>query len=384
VKRLLPLGLLLLAVLLPFLLHSVGAASDDTTHQQHGATHLDARRKPRPQPTPTPAPPAAPTPAPAPTASPSPSPAPGDTPVAGQPCPQWVHDRIVTIGPDGRTYPTWHGAVDEQYGCTFGHEHGADPRTSKADNTMPAFGYAAALMGMDEPHVGFKVFVMDHGYTEAGKTVPADVRMVFHMGTSGVKRFTERHHSIEYDYVARDGSGRYAHVYGMADTGGIAGSVCTRGTNPGKTFAEIACNDTYEIWPIQFQIIHPDDPYTGALETRLTIGGAVAAFDPVLTRDPADNSRVVYTLQARQPNSTVDPLSPQSRYRGCEREFYAGPIYWRNTGQPTVYYTDPHGHVKPGPGPGLIEQRVSATTSTDNLQVKRRQDFCGASIHAPN
>jgi hypothetical protein len=361
-KRWFILGLLLLVALLPFLIQGAIAIAGNKSYLPLAAKTLPS---PLPSPLPTPFPP-------------------GEAPVRGKPCPQWVHDRIVTIGPDGKTYPTWHGAEDEQYGCSFGHEHGADPRTSKADSAMPAFGYAAALMGMDEPHVGFKVFVMPYNHEEGSKISPADVRLVFHMGTSGVKRYTERFHSFEYDYVSRDGSGRYGHVYGMADTGDIAGSVCTRGTRPGKTFPEIVCEDTYEIWPMQFQIIHPDDPYTGVMETRLTISGAVAAFDPVLTRDPADNTRVVYTLHVREPGSRIDPLSPQSPYLGCNREFYVGPNYWRNTGRPTVYYTDPHGHVKPGPAPGLIRQEVSATTSTNNLQVKLDQEFCSPGVHAPN
>ena len=80
------------------------------------------------------------------------------TPVAGRPCPQWVHDQYVTTGPDGKMYATWHPPVDPQFGCVFGHEHGADPRTSRANADPPAFGYAAAQMGMVEPHVGYKVF----------------------------------------------------------------------------------------------------------------------------------------------------------------------------------------------------------------------------------
>src|SRR4051794_40576652 len=79
----------------------------------------------------------------------------------GQPCPAWVHDRYVTTGPDGRLYPTWHPPIDPEFGCLFGHEHGADPRSSRADPSLPAFGYAAALMGMQEPHQGFKVFVIN-------------------------------------------------------------------------------------------------------------------------------------------------------------------------------------------------------------------------------
>src|SRR5262245_30331322 len=65
----------------------------------------------------------------------------------GELCPAWVHARYVTTGPDGKQYPTWHPPIDPEFGCLFGHEHGADPRTSHADASMPAFGYAAALMG---------------------------------------------------------------------------------------------------------------------------------------------------------------------------------------------------------------------------------------------
>ena len=43
------------------------------------------------------------------------------TPVAGRPCPQWVHDQYVTTGPDGKMYATWHPPVDPQFGCVFGH-----------------------------------------------------------------------------------------------------------------------------------------------------------------------------------------------------------------------------------------------------------------------
>jgi hypothetical protein len=340
--------------------------------------HFSVSNRAQPQPTATqPQPTATP---PQPTATPD-----GNTPpVAGQPCPAWVHDRYVTTGPDGNQYPTWHPPIDPQYGCLFGHEHGADPRTSKADSTMPAFGYAAALMGMAEPHAGFKVFIINQGTIFEGKTALAHHRVVFHMGTSGVKRYTERHHSIEYDYVANDGTGREAHVYGMADTGAAVGSTCDRPRQGGRDFSTIGCPDSYEIWTFRFDIIHPDDPFTGVMEVRLHMGGAVAAFDPVTTRDPADNTRLVYTQDYRSPGSGIDPLSPNARYQGCARELYGGPNYWNNAARPTIYYTDVHGHVVAGPGPGVIRQEVSASKSTSNEVFKYRQDFCGNGIHAPN
>lgn len=49
-------------------------------------------------------------------------------------CPKSLHDRFVVIGPDGLKYPTWHPptVTDPETGvrCSFGHEHGRDPRGS--------------------------------------------------------------------------------------------------------------------------------------------------------------------------------------------------------------------------------------------------------------
>jgi len=310
----------------------------------------------------------------------------GETPVAGQLCPAWVHDRYVTAGPDGNLYPTWHPPVDAEYGCLFGHEHGADPRSSKADASMPAFGYAAVLHGMAEPHVGFKVFVINQGdIADDGRAATADYRVVFHMGTGGVKRYTERHHSLEYDYIARDGSSREAHIYGMADTtGNPIGSTCTMPRAGGRDFSTLGCGDPYEIWPFSFSIIHPDDPFTGAMEVRTHVGGAVAAFDPITTVDPSDLTRLVFSQDYHRPNSGIDPKSPAAEFQGCQREIYGGPNYWHNAGGATVYYTDPMGYVQPGPGPGLIRQEVSALNSTTNEAFKLRRNFCDGGIRWPN
>jgi hypothetical protein len=347
------------------------------------------RKTPTPIHEPTPTPPATATPTPevlpTPTATPPPTATgtPTSAPVAGQPCPTWVHDRSTTIGPDGASYPTWHPAVDPQYGCLFGHEHGADPRTSPADATMPAFGYVSAQLGMVEPHVGFKVFAIPCGaVTDNGTVATGDYRIVFHMGTSGVGRYTEQFHSVEYDYVACDGSGRYAHAYGMANTGAAVGSTCDDPRQGGRDFSTIGCPDAYEIWSFGFAIVHPDDEFTDPQHVRTFLGGSVAAFDPVTTRDPADNARLVYTQEYRA--SGPDPLSPQADYRGCQRESYGGPNFWANAGQPAVYDTDPYGRVQPGPGPGTIRQETSALDSRLDDFFKWRQDFCGGGVHAPN
>lgn len=54
------------------------------------------------------------------------------TPVSGvDTCTQAQHDAHFVIGPDGKKYPTWHAPTDtnaDNTTCTYGHEHGPDPR----------------------------------------------------------------------------------------------------------------------------------------------------------------------------------------------------------------------------------------------------------------
>lgn len=46
-------------------------------------------------------------------------------------CPTTVHDSYFVVGPDGKKYPTWHAPVHTYANgtkCTFGHDHGRDPK----------------------------------------------------------------------------------------------------------------------------------------------------------------------------------------------------------------------------------------------------------------
>jgi predicted small secreted protein len=52
------------------------------------------------------------------------------TPGTGDTCTREIHDRYSVVAPDGKRYNTWHPPVDPGTGCTFGHEHGRDPRSS--------------------------------------------------------------------------------------------------------------------------------------------------------------------------------------------------------------------------------------------------------------
>ena len=52
------------------------------------------------------------------------------TPGPNDSCTKEQHDAYSVVGPDGKLYPTWHPPVDATTGCSFGHEHGRDPRGS--------------------------------------------------------------------------------------------------------------------------------------------------------------------------------------------------------------------------------------------------------------
>ncbi|WP_202382016.1 hypothetical protein [Leucobacter chromiireducens] len=76
------------------------------------------------------------------------------TPAAVDTCPAALHASYQTIGPDGKIYPTWHPAqvTDPATGetCSFGHEHGADPRSSNIFDWVSAF-YAPSDLAQGEP-----------------------------------------------------------------------------------------------------------------------------------------------------------------------------------------------------------------------------------------
>lgn len=322
-------------------------------------------------------------------------------PSVGQLCPTWVHDLHVTTGPDGNTYPTWHPQVDPTYGCYFGHDHGADPHTSTVNPTLPPFGYINAVSRAGgnahpvEAHAGFKVFTYECG--QPGDQGPNQIaaRVVIHMGTSGVARYTVPHHSVHYSGRACDGSWSLD-VQGMVDFPGI-GSIC--GPRMGRDFATIGCVEegkpetAYEIWTGALQIKYPGE-FEGLWQARAYIQVSPAVFDPVLAVDPADLTRIVYTTDLVYPGQ-YDPLSPNSPFRGCKMEAYQGPVSLNNRNRPTTYITDAFGNVlldAAAGDPGTLIQYVSAhrvngtasNASANGQQFKSLFDMCSSVVRAPN
>ena len=52
------------------------------------------------------------------------------SPGANDDCTKAQHDAYSVVGPDHKLYPTWHPPIDPVTGCSFGHDHGRDPRGS--------------------------------------------------------------------------------------------------------------------------------------------------------------------------------------------------------------------------------------------------------------
>jgi hypothetical protein len=178
--------------------------------------------------------------------------------LAGKECPAWVHDQYVAEGPDGNMYPTWHPPTDPVQGCWFGHEHGSDPNRfpALAEVGMPVFNYTAKQSGVDEPHPGFKVFVIDDHDRDLWWMI------TFHQGSGNVRRAFVRHHSIDIVAARSSDNTILANVHLMADTGGTIAQ-CDSNPIPGtgssdsslrKVIPRQGCDNLYESWPAKVVI----------------------------------------------------------------------------------------------------------------------------------
>lgn len=157
-------------------------------------------------------------------------------------CSAEVHRGFAVTAADGHVYDGWHPPVvrDPATGaeCSFGHEHGDDPKTSDIyEFAAMRFGggggipfgtvnhasdeYAQAAPGnpshRHEDHYGGKVFVANDvalvradrsGYaTDAsGSAVVCDYLIAFHQGTHSADAFSNNAHQILYAAVCSDGT----------------------------------------------------------------------------------------------------------------------------------------------------------------------------------
>jgi len=144
------------------------------------------------------------------------------TPGPRDDCTAAIHDSYSVVGPDGKLYPTWHPPVDPVTGCSFGHDHGRDPRGSAlyaAVGPIP-FGYANEQLDAYDPanprhedHFGHKVewengVQMHFGSPAADALfdIRCDVLTKLHQGTHSKDAFTNNLHELAYHILCSDGT----------------------------------------------------------------------------------------------------------------------------------------------------------------------------------
>lgn len=116
-----------------------------------------------------------------------------ETPQPNAACPTWAHDQYMTQGHDGKLYRTWHPQIDPVYWCYFGHSHGSDPALFSGEVPV-TFNYYADKGHRNEPHEGFKVFVVN--------TDAYSLLLNVHLGSSEAARICARIHA--YDIALAD------------------------------------------------------------------------------------------------------------------------------------------------------------------------------------
>jgi hypothetical protein len=163
-------------------------------------------------------------------------------------CPRALHESYSVLGPDGKLYPAWHppSVIDPATGepCSFGHEHGRDPRGSdiygwvaehlaapghRAEAGIPfgyaseaLFDYATANPGLatrPEDHVGHKVdyandvaLLDDEGHyvtaTVDGeqRKVVCDYLFKVHQGSHSADATANNAHELLYASRCTDGT----------------------------------------------------------------------------------------------------------------------------------------------------------------------------------
>lgn len=338
-------------------------------------------------------------------------------------CSTAVHDRYSTIGPDGKRYPTWHPPVDPLTGCSFGHEHGRDPRGSalyREVGDLP-FGYVneqldVAGLGLrrHEDHVGHKIewendIVLRSG-GGAGQLleVRCDVMTKLHQGTHSKDAFTNNLHELNYHLRCSDRTemhvalltaigrpGEFERTCGGTVTVGPATPVNSPAGGGKRRIPEWSCVEPKVLVPegrgSDFGVLH--ESWETHSEVRSAEGNRVlASFDPYFQvfrpsryfdpRQPDGVARpaALCTHQGhdgrRARTKECDPVQqavsggaftmlpfddPRSPFNGARRQVDINNNKVRNAGGPRVWYTDPFGRQgRRDPFPGSVRQVLSA------------------------
>lgn len=280
-------------------------------------------------------------------------------------CSQADHDRYVVTGPDSKLYPTWHPAVDPVKGCSFGHDHGRDPRGSAlyaAIGDVP-FGVAAEALGegdsgrsLQEDHAEQKV--------EWGNGVMLQQEVEGRRVDIGVR----------CDFLVK------FHPPSLGDRSIAIAS---------ELVYHVNCDDGTEIHATT--LVRLDEPATIATAD----GARLAFFDPRFGLLAPDRTVAAGASSAAQmlmdlcgPADSPSDGAHSGRCEafptlGARRLVYFNQTEIYNGGGPAVWYTDPFGaHAATTPFPGSVRQVIAPVTNDRGFALAG-QVFDGGTAAAP-
>ena len=341
-------------------------------------------------------------------------------------CSAEVHNRYYTVGPDSLRYPTWHPPTDPVSGCSFGHEHGRDPKGSDLYSEVGAlpFGYANQQLekvdpanARNEDHFGHKVewennirLDFENG---AGSVleVTCDVLAKLHQGTHSKDAFTNNVHEIIYHIRCNDRTEMHVIMLTAIGEPGefvvscdrnrsiLVGPATPRNSPRGGGHRAIPDRSCVE----RHMLVSPGarSDFRSALHeswetsnsVRTVDGHTLASFDPYFQVDfpsrfydpskPDVTGRpieVCYEVTASgeraqggeceesTQDGTITGITysdPRSAFNGVARIMDVNGNRVSNEGGPNVWYTDPYGkNARTKPFPGSIRQWIASIDNT--------------------
>ncbi|MGE0355082.1 MAG: hypothetical protein AB7Q69_17860 [Gemmatimonadales bacterium] len=353
-------------------------------------------------------------------------PGPNDT------CTGEIHDQYSVVGPDGKLYPTWHPPVDPATGCTFGHEHGRDPRGSDLfqDVGLIPFGYANEVQDLADPgtmrhedHVGHKIewendIEVQLGDGLAGQilTITCDVMVKLHQGTHSKDAFTNNMHELAYHIECTDGTAIHFTVLTPIGTPGeferscdrqtIAVGPATPPTSPNgggrRIIPDRGCIDQFvlvpagqnsqfgsgihESWEVSVSLRAEDGRTLAHVNPYFQVDNPSRFYDPALpnatgrvidvcyeTESNGDQARGGLCDQSTN-NGQIQGVTyddPRSLFDGTRRFVDINDNQVDNANGPQVWYTDPLGrHGSPRAFTGSIRQRISKIDNDYGFQLQ--------------
>ncbi|MGE5803042.1 MAG: hypothetical protein ACM358_12375 [Gemmatimonadota bacterium] len=336
-------------------------------------------------------------------------------------CTAAQHDAYSVVGPDHKRYPTWHPPIDPASGCSFGHDHGRDPRGSALSREVGAipFGYANEQLDVYDPlttrhedHFGHKVewengMRMHFGSDAADALfdVRCDVLTKLHQGTHSKDAFTNNLHELVYHIRCTDGTEMHVTMLAAIGTPGQFERSCDRVTvvvgpaTPANSpdgggvriIPDRFCVDRdilvpagqtsnfgalHESWETSNSIRREDGHTLAFFNPYFQVSRPSRFYDPALPNitgrpidvcyevTPAgDQVRGTGSCATSTSNGTILGMTfddPRSVFDGVRRNVDVNSNFIDNEGGPESWYTDPFGrHGRPAEFPGSIRQRIA-------------------------